>query len=410
MLPDTRPKTKNLFLLLRYTVPMKITRRLILSFALTALLSIATSSPAAQNPPAHKKYFLYVGSYTAKTQSKGIYLFEFSPGTGKFTAKGLAAATPDPSWVLVHPGGKFLYAVNESGKASTITAFSIDAKSGKLTQLNQLPALGEDPCYLSFDKTGKFLFVANYSSGNIAVFPILPDGKLGNHTALQTDQGTLGPDKQRQEAPHAHWIEPSAHNHYVYVSDLGLDRVLIYKFDETHGTLSPGQPADPFSATLASGAGPRHVAFGSDGKFMYVLSELNSTVTVFSNDGQETFHSIQEIPALPKGSSGRNEAAEIAILPNGRFLYTSNRGHDSIAVFSIDPAKGTLTEVADVPTGGKEPRHFAIDPSGQFLLAENQNSDLIVEFRIDPATGKLTPTGEIVHTPSPVSIAFLPAP
>lgn len=389
---------------------MRITHRPILFLALIAFLFSSLPAPAAENPATHKKYFLYVGSYTAKTQSKGIYLFEFSTDTGKFTPKGLAAETPDPSWVAVHPNGKFLYAANESGKASTITAFSIDAKTGKLNQLNQIPALGEDPCYLSFDKTGKFLFVANYSSGNVAVFPILADGKLGEHTSLQSDQGTVGPNKEHQEAPHAHWIEPSAHNHFVYVSDLGLDRVLIYKFDEAKGTLTPGEPADHFSATLAPGDGPRHVTFAPDGKFMYVLSELNSTVTIFSNEGQETFRSIQRISALPKGFTGRNDAAEIAILPNGKFLYTSNRGHDSIAVFSIDPAKGTLTQIADVPTGGKEPRHFAIDPSGHFLLAENENSDLIAEFRIDPATGKLSPTGELVHTPSPVCIAFLLVP
>ena len=241
-------------------------------------------------------------------------------------------------------------------------------------------------------------------------FPILSDGKLGEHTALQTDQGTLGPNKERQEAPHAHWIEPSAHNHYAYVSDLGLDRVLIYKFDASNGALTPGQPADHFSATLTPGDGPRHVAFAIDGKFMYVLSELTSTVTVFSNDGQKSYRNLQEISALPKDFTGRNDAAEIAILPGGKYLYTSNRGHDSIAVFAIDPAKGTLTKIADVPTGGKEPRHFAIDPTGHYLLAENQNSDTITEFQIDPTSGKLTPTVEVIHTPSPICIVFLPVP
>jgi 6-phosphogluconolactonase len=387
---------------------MKISRLLPL-LVLVALFFTSIHSTAAENLWDSPNYFVYVGSYTAKTQSKGIYLFKFSQTTGKFTPRGLAAATPDPSWVVIHPNGRFLYAVNESGKASTVTAFSIDAKSGKLTQLNQLSALGEDPCYLSFDKTGKYLFVANYTSGNIAVFPILADGKLGEHTALQTDQGALGPNKERQEAAHAHWIEPSPQDHFAYVSDLGLDRVLIYKFDETKGTLSPGQPADHFSATLTPGDGPRHVTFAPDGKLIYVLSELTSTVTVFSRNGGESWRSVQEITALPKDFTGRNDAAEIAILPNGKFLYTSNRGHDSIAVFSIDPAKGTLTQVADVPTGGKEPRHFAIDPSGRYLLAENQNSDTITEFQIDPATGKLSPTAEVVHTHSPICIAFLPA-
>jgi 6-phosphogluconolactonase len=388
---------------------MKIIRRLLISCACIAPLFFSHTATSSENPPANQKYFVYVGNYTTKTQSKGIYLFEFSPDTGKLTPKGLAGETADPSWVVVHPNGKFLYAANESGKDSTVSAFSIEPKSGKLTFLNKLPALGEDPCYLSFDKTGKYLFVANYTSGNVAVFPILPNGNLGEHTAVLTDQGTLGPNKKHQDGPHAHWIEPSANNHFVDVSDLGLDRILTYKFDEMNGSLTRGEPADSFSTALSPGDGPRHVAFGPGRKFMYVLSELTSTVTVFAQESQNKFRKVQEISGLPKGFTSRNDAAEIAILPNGKFLYASNRGHDSIVVFAIDPATGTLTPVADVPTGGKEPRHFAIDPTGQYLLAENENSDSIVEFRIDNATGKLTPTGEVAKTPSPVCIAFLPA-
>ena len=389
---------------------MKIKRLLIPALVFIALSSFSVSTRAAEIPPAAKSYFVYVGTYTAKTQSKGIYLFEFSPATGKFTPKGLAAATPDPSWVVIHPNGKFLYSVNESGKASTITSFSIDHSTGKLAQLNQLSALGEDPCYLSFDKTGKFLFVANYTSGNVAVFPILTDGKLGEHTSVMKDAGALGPNKERQEAPHAHWIEPSAHNHFVDVSDLGLDRIVVYRFDETNGSLALREPADTSFIALPPGTGPRHEVAAPNGNFMYVLGELSSAVTVFSHADQHTFQQVQEISALPKSFKGRNDAAEIAILPNGKFLYTSNRGHDSIAAFAIDPQKGTLTQVTDVPSGGKEPRHFAIDPTGHFLLAENQNSDLIVEFRIDPATGKLTQANETVQVPSPICIAFLPKP
>jgi len=329
------------------------------------------------------------------------------------TAPELAAESPDPSFVAVHPDGKHLYAVNEAGKNSMVSAFALDAASGKLTLLNRLPALGEDPCYISFDHSGKFVLIANYSTGNVAVFPILPDGKLGEHTAVMQDSGALGPDKARQDAPHAHWIEASAHNRFVYVADLGLDRVLIYKFDAAKGTLTPGEksgpanPSDPFSATLNPGTGPRHAAFSRDGNFMYVLGELRSDVTVFKNDAREIFRQVQQTSALPAGFSGRNDAAEIAIHPNGKFLYTSNRGHESIAVFAIEPKTGMLTLLADVPTGGKEPRHFAIDPTGQYLLAENQFSGNIVEFRIDPATGKLTATGEVLQVPSPVCVAFL---
>jgi 6-phosphogluconolactonase len=387
---------------------MKITRRSVLLFAFIAPLFFSITATSAENPAAKQKYFVYVGTYTAKTQSKGIYLYEFSVDTGKLTSKGLAGETADPSWVVVHPNGKFLYAANESGKASTLSAFAIDASTGKLTFLNKLPSLGLDPCYLSFDKTGKYLLVANYTSGTVAVFPILPDGSLGEHTALQTDQGSTGPNKERQDGPHAHWIETSPDNHFVYVVDLGLDHVLVFKFDAAKGTLTQGEPLDQFSAALSAGDGPRHAVFSADQKYMYVLSELTSTVTVFSNGGKNTFHSLQEVPGLPKGFSGRNDAAEIAIVPGGKFLYISNRGHDSIAVFAIDPAKGTLTQLADVPTGGKEPRHFAVDPTGHYLFAENQNTNNIVEFSINSATGALTKVASVDDVISPICIAFLP--
>jgi 6-phosphogluconolactonase len=390
---------------------MKITRRVFAFFLLIAGLVLPVSGGSADKPAANLKYLVFVGTYTTKTESQGIYSFDFDADTGKLTPKGVAAETPDPSWVVVHSGGKYAYAANEAGKASTISAFAVDAKSGKLTLLNQMPALGEDPCYLSFDKTGKYLLVANYSSGTIAVFPILADGKLGEHTAVMKDQGAVGPNKERQEAPHAHWIQATAHNHFVYVADLGLDRVLIYRFDAAKGTLTADISKNPevFSATLAPGMGPRHVSFYADGNFMYVLGELKSTVTVFANDGQETYRSVQQISALPKDFGGRNDAAEIAVHPNGKFLYTSNRGEDTIAIFSIDPAKGILTFVARVPTGGKEPRHFAIDPGGKYLLAENQLSNNIVVFKIDAATGGLTPTGQVVEVPSPVDLTFVAA-
>jgi len=399
---------------------MKITRRIFSFVFLLGLFVFPVAGGSADKPAASRKYLVFVGTYTTKTQSKGIYEYEFDADTGKLTPKGLAAETRDPSWVAVHPSGKFLYAANEAGKVSSVSAFSVDKKSGKLTLLNQMPALGEDPCYISLDRTGKYVFVANYTSGNIVVFPLGTEGKLGAATANVRDEGKLGPNKERQDGPHAHWIEATAHNHFVYVADLGLDRVLIYKFDAAKGSLAPGAPQpsketpdrvaalDPFSATLNPGAGPRHAAFGPDGRFMYVLGELQSTVTVFANDGRETYRSVQQTSTLPKGFTGRNDAAEVTTHPNGKFLYTSNRGQDSIAIFAIDPAKGTLTFVAHVPTGGKEPRHFAIDPSGKYLLAENQLSNNIVVFKIDPVTGGLTPTGEVVEIPSPVNMAFLP--
>lgn len=390
---------------------MKTIRRAMIA----SLLCVPALFPAARDkkalPPV--QYLVFAGSYTTKTNSRGINAFRFDGSTGKLTPAHLAVASADPSWVVVHPNGKFLYAANEAGRNSMVSAYAIHAEDGTLTLENQLPALGEDPCYLSFDQTGRYLFAANYTSGNVVVFPILGDGKLGSPTANVQDQGALGPNKERQDAPHAHWIEAPAGKPFVYVSDLALDRILIHQLD-ARGLLSAVDPPgahgrNPQAAALAPGTGPRHAAFSANQRFLYVLGELQSTVTVFSSaETRERFERIQEISALPAGFSGRNDAAEIVIHPSGRFLYTSNRGDDSIAVFSVNPRKGMLTLVANVPTGGKEPRHFVIDPSGRFLLAENQFSDNVVEFAIDPKTGNLNPTGEVLDVPSPVCLAIVP--
>jgi 6-phosphogluconolactonase len=393
---------------------MKITLRcLFLGFY--CMLPTLPVSPQTPN----QKFLAFVGTYTDKTESKGIYAYEFDAATGKLTPKGLAAESLNPSWVVIHPNGKWAYAANESGKQSAISAFSVDAKSAKLTLLNKLPALGEDPCYLSFDKTGEYLFVANYTSGNVVVFPILPDGKLGEHTSAVQDTGALGPNKERQEAPHTHWIEPSIDGGSLYVADLGLDRLIWYSFDTTNGTLSPGPVRSSFShklldlsAKLSPGTGPRHVVFSRTGGDMYVLGELQSTVTAINLIGLDDFvpTSFQKISALPKGFSGRNDAAEIALHPSGKFLYTSNRGNDTIAVFNVQPNGGRLSLSANVSTGGKEPRHFAIDPTGRFLLAENQNSNSIVVFRINPETGALSQVSTTEGVPSPVCLTFLRTP
>lgn len=399
---------------------MRISKRafLILSLLAGLVLPFALARIEAK-PAAAKQYLVYVGTYTAKTSSKGIYAFRYDASSGKLTPIGVAAETQDPSWLAIHPRGKFLYAANEAGKNSMVSAFSLDARSGKLTVLNQVPAVGEDPCYLSFDRTGKFLLVANYTSGNIVAFEILPDGMLGTHAespnyGLSPNVGKLGPNKERQESPHAHWIQPSWDNQFVYVADLGLDSILEFRFNpdawkSREPILRIGPDSDGFNraAILPPGTGPRHAVFSSNDRFLYVLGELKSTVTVFAKHAQ-AFESVQTVSALPKGFSGRNDAAEIAIHPNGRFLYASNRGHDSIALFHIDPATGKLTAAGDFSTEGKEPRHFTIDPYGKFLLAEDQISDKIVTFRIDQKTGALTPTGDSVEVPSPVCLAFLP--
>jgi len=389
---------------------MKIARRVFVSAALvgtaTALIAMLRPGSAAEEKAAGG-YLAYVGTYTDKTSSKGIYAYRYDAITGKMTELGVAAETANPSFLAVHPNRQFLYAVNESGKDSTVSAFRIDAANGKLTLLNQVAALGEDPCYISFDRSGKYVFVANYTSGNVVVFPVGADGKLGSATANVRDEGTLGPNKERQEAPHAHWIEPSADNSAVYVADLGLDRVFTYRFESSGGTLSRVSSA----ATLTPGAGPRHAAVSADGNLMYVLGELDSSVSIFRLDWQKPFYALQRESARAGGVSSRNDAAEIAVDKRGKHLYTSNRGDETIAVFDIFDdyqRKGRLGLITLTPTGGKEPRHFALDPAGKLLLVENQLSDNIIRFQVDVRTGKLTRVGDATSVPSPVCLVFVP--
>ncbi|MGZ4816960.1 MAG: lactonase family protein [Terriglobales bacterium] len=375
---------------------------------LVALFSAMTVIASAT--PAKGKYLFYVGTYTEDgSKSKGIYAYRFDAATGQVTSLGLAAETTNPSFVALHPNGRFLYAVNEVGKyqgpnSGGVSAFSIDRASGKLTFLNEVPSRGADPCYITVDKTGKHVLVANYTGGSVAVFPVLEDGKLGEASAFVQHTGK-GSNPERQEAPHAHSIDLSPDNRFAMVDDLGLDELLVYKFDATKGSLAANDP--PF-AKLDAGAGPRHFALHPSGKFAYVVTEMHSSVTAFSADlSAGTFHPIQTISTLPKGFTGRNDDAEIEVHPSGKFLYASNRGHDTIAVFAIDRKKGTLTPVEDTPTQGKEPRHFAIDPTGAYLFAENQKSDNIVVFRIDRKTGRLTPAGQTLEVATPVCIKFL---
>jgi 6-phosphogluconolactonase len=391
---------------------MKITRRL---FALL-LLFPASFSPISraqtpEKPPAKGQYIAYVGTYTAKTTSKGIYAYRFDPEKGQLTSIGIAAESPDPSFLAVHPNGRFLYAVNEvgnfnGGTGGALTAFAIDAKTGVLKFLNQVPTRGAGPCHLSLDKDGTFVLVANYDGGSIASFPVHDDGSLGTASGFVQHSGS-GPNKERQEGPHAHWIGTSPDDRFALAVDLGLDQVIVYGFDTSTGIFKPMLSG---FAKVKPGAGSRHLSFHPNGKFAYVLSEMESSVTVFSYKAKNgAFTSLQTISALPKDYSGPKEAAEIAVHPSGNFLYTSNRGHDSIAIFAIDEKKGTLKPLAQVLTGGKTPRHFAIDPTGAYLLAENQESNNIVVFHIDPATGSLTPTGQTIEVPSPVCITFVAA-
>ncbi|MFA0783123.1 MAG: hypothetical protein YYHSYBAR_001514 [Candidatus Fervidibacter sacchari] len=348
---------------------------------------------------------VYVGTYTGRG-SKGIYAFEFNLQTGEASQPRLVAETPNPSFLAIHPSLRFLYAVNEiwgGNKEGTVSAFVIQPDGG-LQFLNQQPSKGVGPCHLTVDKTGKFVLVANYGSGSVAVLPILPDGRLGEATcAIQHEGKSVNP--QRQEGPHAHSVNLDPANKFAIVADLGIDKLLVYQFDAAKGTLKPNDP--PFVAT-APGAGPRHVAFHPNGKFVYAINELNSTVTAYRYDAVKgTLTEIQTVSTLPQGFTGTNTTAEVQVHPSGRFLYGSNRGHDSIAIFAID-GEGKLTFVGHQPTQGKTPRNFGIDSTGTYLLAANQDSDNLVVFRIDPQTGKLEPTGLTLEIPMPVCVKFLP--
>jgi 6-phosphogluconolactonase len=379
--------------------------RAALRFFSLVLLFVLLASFAAAGAD---KYIFYVGTYTEKTQSKGIYAYRFDAATGRSTPLGLVAETTNPSFVALHPSGKFLYAVNELGNykgpnSGGVSAFSVDPATGKLTFLNEVLSRGADPCYIIVDKAGKHVLVANYTGGSIAVFPIEEDGKLGEASTVIQHHGH-GANPKRQEGPHAHSIDLSPDQRFAFVDDLGLDQLLAYKYDSDKGSLAANDP--PF-VKLDPGAGPRHFELHPSGKFAYVVAEMQSTVTALSADLKNgSFHRLQTISTLPNDFNGENDDAEIHVHPNGNFVYASNRGHDSIAVFAVDPNKGTLTRVDDVPTQGKIPRSFEIDPTGKFLFAENQESNDIVVFRIDEKTGKLSPTGEKLEVGSPVCLKF----
>jgi 6-phosphogluconolactonase len=353
-------------------------------------------------------YLIYAGTYTGGA-SKGIYAFRFQLSTGKAISIGLAAETVSPSFLAVHPDRRTLYAVNEApgsdGGNGSISAFAIDGKTGRLTFLNKVSSGGRDPCHLTIDQYGRWLLAANYSSGSVSVFPIRDNGRLGAASAFVQHSGS-GKDPRRQEGPHAHSVNLSPDGCFLLVSDLGLDKILIYRFDSAKGSLAANDP--PF-VKLSAGAGPRHISFHPNGRFVYQINELNSTLTAFAYDADGgSLREVETISTLPQGFSGNSTTAEVAVHPDGTFVYGSNRGHDSIAVFAIKGDKCILEPVEYVSTRGKTPRQFAIDPTGNYLFAANQNSGEIVVFRIDRTTGKLTATDGVLKVPSPVCVVFVP--
>jgi 6-phosphogluconolactonase len=354
-----------------------------------------------------------VGTYThGKTPSEGIYLLELDPASGRVTPQGVAAKLANPSFLAIHPGHKLLYAVNEMGsfqgkRGGAVSALSIDPQNGKLALLNQQSSQGSGPCHLSVDRAGKNVLVANYGSGSVACLPIAEDGSLKPASASIQHEGK-GADPGRQQGPHAHSVNLDPANRFAFVADLGLDKVLIYQFDSSHGSLTPNDPA---FAKVAAGSGPRHFAFHPNGRFAYVISEMANTITAFSYDPDKgALSTLQTISTLPDGYSGTSYCAEVQVHPSGSFVYGSNRGHDSIAIFAVDATTGKLTAAGHQPTLGKNPRNFVLDPSGAYLLAENQDSDSVLLFRIDQETGALKQVGQPLSLPMPVCIRMMAKP
>ena len=357
-----------------------------------------------------KATLVYIGTYT-NTTSKGIYVSRLDLAQGTLSPPVLAAESSNPSFLAVHPTRDWLYAVNEinnyEGKpGGSVSAFSINRDTGALTAINKQSSVGGGPAHLVVDHAGKNVLVANYGGGSVAVLPLGPDGSLKPSSSfIQHTGSSVNPARQKE--PHAHSVNVDSADKFAYVADLGLDKVMIYRFDAAKGTLVANDPA--FAATTP-GAGPRHFAIHPQQRFAYVINELENAVTAFTRDadrgGLTSIQSISTLPADVKALPNYS-TAEVLVHPSGRFLYGSNRGHDSIAVFTIDQSSGRLTFVETVATGGSTPRGFGIDPSGAFLIAGNQRSDSVAMFRIDRTTGRLTPTGARLEVGAPVSIKFV---
>jgi len=380
---------------------------------MTTLVTCATlahfllMSVVAKSEPHSKR--VYIGTYTGPT-SKGIYLSYFDSATGKLSPPEVAAETTNPSFLALHPGGQWLYAVGEvssyQGKAEgVVSSFRIDQSNGQLTLLNQQPSGGGGPCHLALDKTGKCLLVANYGSGSVAALPVESDGRLGSPgLSVQHHGSSLNP--QRQAGPHAHFITPDPNNTFVLACDLGLDKVLVYRLSPMQASLTPD---DPPSGSLKPGSGPRHLAFNPNGRFLYVINELSSSLTTCSYDpGKGILKELETRSTLPPEFKGENSCAEVQMHPSGSFVYGSNRGHNSIAVFRINPRDGRIQRIEDVACGGKTPRHFALDPSGRWLLVENQDSNNVLVFAVDLSSGRLMPTAEKIEVGAPVCLVFAP--
>lgn len=375
-------------------------------FLLTSLTLTMSAAPTLTHD-------FFVGTYT-RTTSRGIYAVKLDAKTGALSTPTLVAETPNPTFLALHPTGKFLYALDESPATApggsvggAIRAFALDPATAQVTPLNREPTGGGSVTHLAVDATGRSLVTVSYGAGQLTSFPLLADGRLSPRQSFIQHTGPLGPNRTRQEKPHAHSVTLSPDNRFAWVADLAMDRVFSYRLDATTSTLSPN---DPPSMAVPPGAGPRHSKFSADGRFFYVLNEIDGTVTVCAYDASNgRGQPVQNISTLPADFKITNDdrAAEIRIHPNGRFLYASNRGHDSIAVFAINPRDGQLTTIEFAPCGGKAPRNFALSPNGAWLVCAHQDSDSLCSFAVDSATGRLTRVPGRISIPMPVCVLFV---
>lgn len=385
-----------------------LARRRFLEFAGLGALGLALSRLCfARSLRANgRELLLYVGTYTAG-KSEGIYLYRLNLASGELKHVSNTRGVVNPSFLALAPSRRYLYAVNEVGefagsKSGAVSAFAVDQRTGELRLLNQRSSLGADPCYVDVAADGRFVLIANYTGGNVTVLPVERDGGLGDATDMKQAQGS-SVNRERQKGPHAHCIVLDPTNKFAYSCDLGTDKIMAFRFDARNGKLLPSEPP---SVQVKPGAGPRHFAFHPNGNYVFVINELHSTITAFARDpGKGSLQELQSLTTLPKDFTGTSWSADIHVSLDGRFVYCSNRGHDSIAIFAIDP-RGGLTTVGHESTRGMFPRNFAIDPTGTFLLVANQKSDNIVVFRRDSDTGRLSFTGQVAQVPSPVCLKF----
>jgi 6-phosphogluconolactonase len=384
-----------------------VARREFLKFAGLGALGLTLPFGGALGAKPNGELLVYVGTYTTG-KSEGIYLYRLNLATGEFKRVATTKGVVNPSFLTLAPNRRYLYAVNEVAdfggkKSGAVSSFAIDQRTGELRFMNQQPSLGSDPCYVEVDAAGRFVLIANYTGGSVAVFPVQPDGSLGEAAEMKQAVGS-SINRERQEGPHAHCIVLDRSNRFAYSCDLGTDKIMIFRFDARNGKLLPGEP--PWMQ-VKPGTGPRHLAFHPSGKSVFAVNELYSTVSTFKRDLEEgSLSELQTLSTLPPDFKGTSWSADIHVSSDGRFLYCSNRGHDSIAMFAIDPRLGTLTSMGHESTRGMTPRNFAIDPTGAFLLVANQKSDNIVVFRRDQKTGRLSSTGQVAQVPSPVCLKF----